>query len=47
MSLRSLQYLERCGFTISGEDGGFSNARDEEVKECILQWKATLRGEAL
>lgn len=32
----SLRVLEKCGFEISGEDKGFSNARGEEVEEFIL-----------
>ncbi|QIN81306.1 GNAT family N-acetyltransferase [Rubrobacter tropicus] len=35
-NLPSIRVLEKCGFTISGEDGGFSNARGEEVEEFIL-----------
>ncbi len=33
----SLRVLEKCGFTICGEDRGFSNARGEEVEEFILK----------
>lgn len=32
----SLKVLEKCGFVITGEDSGFSNARGEEVEEFIL-----------
>jgi RimJ/RimL family protein N-acetyltransferase len=32
----SLRVLEKCGFTINGEDKGFANARGEEVEEFIL-----------
>jgi RimJ/RimL family protein N-acetyltransferase len=32
----SLRVLEKYGFTISGEDKGFANARVEEVEEFIL-----------
>ncbi|MFJ8530987.1 GNAT family N-acetyltransferase [Bacillus sp. NPDC094106] len=32
----SLKVLEKCGFVITGEDSGFSNARCEEVEEFIL-----------
>jgi RimJ/RimL family protein N-acetyltransferase len=32
----SLRVLEKCGFTITGEDKGFANARREEVEEFIL-----------
>lgn len=33
----SIRVLEQCGFTIVGEDKGFSNARGEEVEEWILK----------
>ena len=33
----SMRVLEKFGFTISGEDKGFSNARGEEVEEFILK----------
>lgn len=33
----SLRVLEKCGFTIVGEDKGFANARDHEVEEFLLQ----------
>lgn len=32
----SLKVLEKCGFMITGEDSGFSNARGEDVEEFIL-----------
>ncbi len=32
----SLRVLEKCGFTIAGEDKGFANARGEEIEEFIL-----------
>lgn len=35
-NVASLRVLEKCGFTVSGEDKGFSNARGEEVEEFIL-----------
>ncbi|MBA4493372.1 GNAT family N-acetyltransferase [Paenactinomyces guangxiensis] len=35
-NIGSLKVLERCGFTISGEDSGFSNARGEDVEEFVL-----------
>ncbi|SDZ80917.1 Protein N-acetyltransferase, RimJ/RimL family [Thalassobacillus cyri] len=35
-NIRSLKTLEKCGFTISGEDIGFSNARGEDVVEFVL-----------
>jgi RimJ/RimL family protein N-acetyltransferase len=42
----SIRVLEKCGFTISGEDKGFSNARGEEVEEFILKLRANEKGEA-
>jgi RimJ/RimL family protein N-acetyltransferase len=33
----SVRVLEKCGFTICGEDKGFSNARAEEVEEYVLK----------
>jgi RimJ/RimL family protein N-acetyltransferase len=36
-NLASLRVLEKCGFAISGEDRGFSNARAEEVEEYLLE----------
>ncbi len=35
-NLASLRVLEKCGFTICGEDKEFSNARGEDVEEFIL-----------
>ncbi|MFG6150348.1 MULTISPECIES: GNAT family N-acetyltransferase [Halobacillus] len=35
-NIGSLKVLEKCGFTISGEDSGFSNARGEDVEEFVL-----------
>lgn len=32
----SLRVLEKCGFTIVGEDKGFANARNAETEEYIL-----------
>ena len=32
----SLKVLKRCGFTISGEDIGYSNARGKDVEEFVL-----------
>jgi len=32
----SIRVLEKCGFTIVGEDKGFSNARGADVEEYIL-----------
>ena len=35
-NLASLRVLEKCGFTIVGEDKEFSNARGTEVEEYVL-----------
>jgi RimJ/RimL family protein N-acetyltransferase len=35
----SLKVLEKCGFVITGEDSGYSNARGEDVAEFILTIK--------
>jgi RimJ/RimL family protein N-acetyltransferase len=45
-NIASLRVLEKCGFMISGEDKGFSNARGEEVEEFILELRANERDEA-
>lgn len=37
----SLRVLQKCGFTISGEDKGFANARGVEVEEFILHLSAS------
>jgi RimJ/RimL family protein N-acetyltransferase len=39
-NIASIRVLEKCGFTISGEDKGFSNARGEEIEEFILKLRA-------
>ena len=36
-NVASIRVLQKCGFTISGEDKGFSNARGREVEEYILE----------
>jgi RimJ/RimL family protein N-acetyltransferase len=36
-NVASIRVLEKCGFTVSGEDNGFSNARGEQVEEYILK----------
>jgi RimJ/RimL family protein N-acetyltransferase len=36
-NIASLRVLEKCGFAISGEDKGLSNARGEQVEEFILK----------
>jgi RimJ/RimL family protein N-acetyltransferase len=33
----SLRVLEKCGFTIVGEDRGFAHARGQEIGEWLLQ----------
>ncbi len=33
----SLRVLEKCGFTLIGEDRGFANARGKEIEEYLLQ----------
>jgi RimJ/RimL family protein N-acetyltransferase len=39
-NVASIRVLEKCGFTICGEDKGFANARGEEVEEYILKLEA-------
>ena len=39
-NIASIRVLEKCGFTICGEDEGFSNASGEEVEEFILKLSA-------
>lgn len=36
-NLASLRVLQKCGFTVMGEDQGFANARAAEVEEVILR----------
>lgn len=36
-NLASLRVLEKCGFTIVGEDIGFANARGKEIEEYLLK----------
>lgn len=36
-NVASLQVLEKCGFTICGEDKGFANARGQEIEEYLLR----------
>ena len=36
-NVASIRVLEKCGFTISGEDRGFANGRGAEVEEFILK----------
>lgn len=40
-NIASLRVLQKCGFTICGEDKEFSHARGEEVEEFILILNAT------
>lgn len=40
-NVASLRVLEKCGFTVSGHDKGFANARGEEVEEVVLKLTAT------
>ncbi|WP_200865938.1 GNAT family N-acetyltransferase [Thalassobacillus devorans] len=35
-NIGSLKVLEKCGFAISGEDSGFSNARGADVEEFVF-----------
>jgi RimJ/RimL family protein N-acetyltransferase len=39
-NLASIRVLEKCGFTVSGNDKGFANARGEEIEEVVLELKA-------
>jgi RimJ/RimL family protein N-acetyltransferase len=41
-NIASIRVLAKCGFTVCGEDKGFSNSRGVEVEEFILE----LRGSA-
>lgn len=36
-NLGSIRVLQKCGFTIVGEDKGFANARGAEIEEFILR----------
>jgi RimJ/RimL family protein N-acetyltransferase len=45
-NIASIRVLEKCGFTMCGEDKGFSNARGEEVEEFILKLRANGKNEA-
>jgi RimJ/RimL family protein N-acetyltransferase len=40
-NIGSLRVLEKCGFTILGEDSGFANARGTEIEEWILELQRT------
>jgi RimJ/RimL family protein N-acetyltransferase len=39
-NIASLRVLEKCGFTITGCERGFANARGEEVEEVVLELRA-------
>lgn len=39
-NIASLRVLVKCGFTISGYERGFANARGEEVEEVVLELSA-------
>jgi RimJ/RimL family protein N-acetyltransferase len=39
-NIGSLRVLEKCGFTITGYERGFANARGEEVEEVVLELTA-------
>ena len=45
-NIGSLRVLEKCRFTITGEDKGIANARGEEVEEFILKLSANESNEA-
>lgn len=36
-NVASIRVLEKCGFTIAGEDRAFANARGQEVEEFIMK----------
>ncbi len=36
-NVASLRVLEKCGFTISGYERSFANARNEEIEEALLE----------
>ena len=36
-NIGSMRVLEKCGFTVSGNDKGFANARGEDVEEIIYK----------
>src|SRR5262245_38554754 len=39
-NIAALRVLEKCGFTITGYERGFANARGEEVEEVVLELRA-------
>jgi RimJ/RimL family protein N-acetyltransferase len=36
-NVASIRVLQKCGFTISGHDKGYANARGEEIEEVIME----------
>jgi RimJ/RimL family protein N-acetyltransferase len=36
-NIASIRVLEKCGFTVAGEDQGYANARGREIEELILR----------
>jgi RimJ/RimL family protein N-acetyltransferase len=36
-NIASIRVLEKCGFTVIGEEKGFANARSQEIEEFILK----------
>lgn len=42
-NVASIRVLQKCGFTICGQDKGFANGRLAEVEEYILKLEATNR----
>lgn len=36
----SLRVLEKCGFTVVGEDIGYANAHEKDVREYVLRLDA-------
>ena len=36
-NVASIRVLEKCGFTISGHEKGYANARGEEIEEVIME----------
>ncbi len=45
-NLASIRVLEKCGFTVAGEDKGLSSTSSEEVEEVILKLSANERDAA-
>lgn len=46
-NIASVRVLQKCGFTICGEDKGVANARGEEVEEFILSYTLQNIGDAI